>query len=359
MAKPFSYLGIDLSPDSIKLVELTSEKNKPKLVTYGYTESKSDILKGDFITNKNLTAVLIKELATRAKVTTYSALTALPISSVFTSIVRLSGLIKRDLDNKDKVRSLLSEEVKKILPRPFEEMVFDFNLIPSEELEKADRNAKLDSVRYLVTASTNEEVKKYVDIFKQSGFTLTNLDIEPFSLVRSLVGNDKSLIMIVDIGENKTALSIVNFGMPVINRSIQVGGAMITKVIADSLNITVSEAENYKLDLGIMMSQERMSNFPKSIEDVLAPIITEIKYLLKLYYEQISSEKILDKIILTGGGSLLGNFLDKYFTNTLDVRTYVGDPWARIVYPEELSPALIGIGPRFSVALGLAMREII
>ncbi|OGY42218.1 MAG: hypothetical protein A2Y67_01735 [Candidatus Buchananbacteria bacterium RBG_13_39_9] len=359
MAKPFSYLGIDLSPDSIKLVELTSEKNKPKLVTYGYTESKSDILKGDFITNKNLTAVLLKELATRAKVTTNSALTALPIASVFTSIVRLSGLIKRDLDNKDKVRSLLSEEVKKILPRPFEEMVFDFNLIPSEELEKADRNAKLDSVRYLVTASTNEEVKKYVDIFKQSGFTLTNLDIEPFSLVRSLVGNDKSLIMIVDIGENKTALSIVNFGMPVINRSIQVGGAMITKVIADSLNITVSEAENYKLDLGIMMSQERMSNFPKSIEDVLAPIITEIKYLLKLYYEQISSEKILDKIILTGGGSLLGNFLDKYFTNTLDVRTYVGDPWARIVYPEELSPALIGIGPRFSVALGLAMREII
>jgi type IV pilus assembly protein PilM len=80
--------------------------------------------------------------------------------------------------------------------------------------------------------------------------------------------------------------------------------------------------------------------------------------LLKNYYDQSGREKTLDKIILTGGGALLGGFLDKYLTKVLDIRTYVGDPWARVVYPEELSPVLHEIGPRFSVALGLAMREI-
>ena len=63
--------------------------------------------------------------------------------------------------------------------------------------------------------------------------------------------------------------------------------------------------------------------------------------------------------MLTGGGCLLGNFLDRYLTNTLNLRAYVGDPWARIVYPEELRPVLLEIGPRFAVALGLAMRDII
>jgi len=359
MAKPLSFLGVDLSPDAIKLVELRPEKGKPQLVTYGYTESKSDVLMGDFITNKNITSTLLKEVVNRAKVTTNLALAALPIAAVFSSVIKLSDLVKHDLDNKPKIKSLLAEEVKKILPKPLEEMAFDFNLLPIPELDKADHNAKLENVRFLITASTNEVVNNYVEIFKQAGLHLTNLDIEAFALVRSLIGNDKSLIMVVDIGENRTTLSIVNQAIPILNRSIQIGGATITKAIADSLKITVSEAENYKLDLGIMMTQENMTNFPKPVDDALAPIVTEIKYLLKTYYEQAGRDKILDKVILTGGSSLLGNFLDKYLARILDIRTYVGDPWARVIYPEELRPILQEIGPRFAVALGLAMREII
>ncbi|MFA5188953.1 MAG: type IV pilus assembly protein PilM [Patescibacteria group bacterium] len=359
MAKPLSFLGVDLSPDAIKVVELQPEKGKPQLVTYGYTESKGDVLMGDFISNKNITSTMIKEVANRAKVTTNLALAALPIASVFTTVAKLSNLLKRDLDNKAKIKSLLAEELKKILPRPLEEMAFDFNLLPSEEIKKMGPNDKVEIVRYLITAAANETVKEYVEIFKQSGFELTNLDIEAFALVRSLVGTDQSLIMIVDIGENRTTLSIVNLGIPILNRSIQAGGASVTKAIADSLKITISEAENYKLDLGIMMAQEKMDNFPKPVEDAIAPIVTEIQYLIKNYYDLMGQAKILDKIILTGGSALLGNYLDQYLTKILNIRVYVGDPWARVVYPEELKPILAEIGPRFSVALGLAMREII
>lgn len=359
MAKDISYLGVDLSPDSMKMVELIAENGKPKLVTYGYTEAKSDVMKGDFINNKNLTSTLIKELADRSAVTTNLAAAALPVASVFTSVIKLTGLQKKELDNKSRIKSLLSEELKKISSVPLEEIVFDFNLIPDLEVESASGSTKLPLARFLITASTTESVKNYVDIFKQSSFQLHKLDIEPFALVRSLVGADKSLVMMIDFGENLTSLSIVNLSMPIVNKTINYGGSTITKAISDSLNIPISEAENYKLDLGIMMQQENMENFPRPIEDALAPLVTEIKYLLKTYYEQIGQEKVLDKIILTGGGALLGNYLDKYLTNTLNIRTYVGDPWARIIYPEELKPVLMEIGPRFSVALGLAMREIV
>lgn len=359
MAKPSSFLGVDLSPDAIKIVELRPEKGKPQLVTYGYTESKGDVLMGDFISNKNITSTMIKEVANRAKVTTNLALAALPPALIFTTVIKLSGLIKKDLDNKMKIKSLLAEELKKILPRPVEEMAYDFNLVPSEDIKKATPNDKIEIAKFLITAAANETVKEYVEIFKQAGFNLTNLDIEPFALVRSLVGTDQSLIMLVDIGENRTSLSIVNLGIPVINRGIQVGGAAITRSIADNLKITIAEAENYKLDLGIMMAQENMEVYPKPVVDALEPIVTEIKYLLKTYYDSMGTEKNLDKIILTGGTALLGNLLDKYLTKFLNMRVYVGDPWARIVYPEELRPVLQEIGPRFSVAIGLAMREII
>jgi hypothetical protein len=42
----------------------------------------------------------------------------------------------------------------------------------------------------------------------------------------------------------------------------------------------------------------------------------------------------------------------------LNINVYIGDPWARIITPEELRPLLDEIGPRLSVAVGLAMREI-
>jgi len=358
-SKSNSFLGVDLSPDAIKVVELKPERGKPQLVTYGYTEAKGDVLKGDFINNKNITSTLLKEVSNQAKTTTNQVLAALPTSLVFSSVIKLQGLLKRDLENRQKIKALLSEELKKILPRPLEEMNFDFNLIKTEEIERTPASEKVEIARYLITAATNEVVNEYSQIFKQAGFQLTSLDIESFALVRSLIGNDKSLVMIVDIGENRTNLSIVNLTIPVLSRSIAVGGSAVTKSISDNLSITISEAETYKKDLAIMMEQEKLEEYPKPVEIAISPIITEIKYMLRTYYEQMGREKSLDKIVLTGGGSLLGNNLDKYLSQNLNIRTYVGDPWARIIYPEELKPVLHEIGPRFAVAIGLAMRGII
>jgi len=49
----------------------------------------------------------------------------------------------------------------------------------------------------------------------------------------------------------------------------------------------------------------------------------------------------------------LGNHLSDKF----NIRSFVGSPWARIIYPENLQPVLDEIGPRFAPAIGLAMRN--
>jgi hypothetical protein len=41
------------------------------------------------------------------------------------------------------------------------------------------------------------------------------------------------------------------------------------------------------------------------------------------------------------------------------MKVVIGDPWSRVIFPVELKPALDEIGPRFAVAIGLAMREIV
>ena len=48
----------------------------------------------------------------------------------------------------------------------------------------------------------------------------------------------------------------------------------------------------------------------------------------------------------------------EYLTREVDIKAFVGDPWARVIYPEDLKPVLNEVGPKIAVAVGLAIRNI-
>ena len=370
-----SYLGVDVDSNSVKIVELKNEAGRPRLVTYGFLDREIDKVEGkDNTDSKNETAKLIKQVAKQAQVTTTKAITALPAYSVFSSILNLPGMTKKDL------ASAVKWEAKKVIPLPIEDMILDWKILEDfngEQLVDQKENNGFDGngndefkrkgflkikskapkkyTKILLTAAPKDLVKRYIDIFKVSGLNLLSLDTESFALIRSLVGNDKSALMIVDIGSVVTNISVVVNSIPILNRSIDVGGLTITKAIANSLNVSLSRAEQFKYDIGMSPDRKGQGSVPKTIEQTLIPIVDELRYSINLYKNQ--GQKNIEKVILTGGSSLLLN-LPEYLSNLLGLRIFLGDPWARVIYPEELKPVLDEIGPRFSVAIGLAMRDI-
>jgi type IV pilus assembly protein PilM len=179
------------------------------------------------------------------------------------------------------------------------------------------------------------------------------LETETFSLIRSLIGNDKSTIMILELGTSTTDISIVKSGIPIINRSIDLGGLSITKAISENLNIGLSRADQFKYDMGISSQNSDDNVVPKTIMKSIDPIINEIKHLLSLY-ETKNQDKV-EKIILSGGSALLPN-LNNYLSGILNLNVVIGDPWSRVSYPLELEHLLKELGPRMAVAVGLAMR---
>ncbi|NUM25536.1 MAG: pilus assembly protein PilM [Candidatus Buchananbacteria bacterium] len=373
-----SYLGVDVDTNSIKIVELKNEGGRPRLVTYGFIDREIDKSEnkegGD---SKNETSKLIKQVYSQAQVTTTKAVTSLPAYSVFSSILNLPGMAKKDL------ATAVKWEAKKVIPLPIEEMILDWKIledfdgdqVTDAKNQNGNGSDNLDSVgelrtkgflkiksttpkkytKILLTAAPKDLVKRYIDIFKGSGLNLLSLDTESFALIRSLVGNDKSALMVVDIGSVVTNISVVVNSIPILNRSIDVGGLTITKAIANSLNVSLSRAEQFKYDIGMSPDRKGQGSVPKTIEQTLTPIIDELRYSLNLYKNQ--GQKNIEKIVLTGGSSLLLN-LPEYLSSSLGLRVFLGDPWARVIYPEELKPVLDEIGPRFSVAIGLAMRDI-
>jgi len=185
---------------------------------------------------------------------------------------------------------------------------------------------------------------------------LVGLETESFALERALVGNDKNPIMVIDIGGKATSIIIYVNGVPLLNRSIDVGGFAVTKSMTGSMGLTEEQTEQFKKDMSYSLSIENLDDLPKHVSYTINSIINEIKYILNIYQSQNNNK--ISKIILSGGSSFLMNF-DSYIQKTFNIKSYIGDPWARVIHPVEIDTMLKQLGPRMAVPIGLAMREIL
>ncbi len=348
-----SFLGIDLGASSVKIVELRNDGGRPKLVTYGFAEQRTDVVRGDSAELQQRIVVALRTILKKSHVTSRRVVAALPSFAVFTSIISLPEMSKKDLF------SAVRWEAKKFVPMPLEEMVLDWRLLQQPAPQSTPETKSLKgpkNMKVLLTAAPKNLVRRYIEVFRASELQIVSLETEAFALQRSLIGAERVPIMIVDIGAVATDVSVIVDGIPLINRSIDVGGDTLTKAISNSLNIDLERAEQFKRDFGISAPQQGGNQIPRTIEFVISSIVNEIRYVMNLFRAQ--EDRPVEKLVLAGGSAFLPN-LPEYLSKLLNMKVIIGDPWARVIYPVELKVALDEIGPRFAVAIGLAMREIV
>ncbi len=361
-----TYIGVDIGASGLKVVELANEKGRAKLMTYGYTERlPGQSMISPFDDPKGTGEMLLK-LCKKAGVKSNKVMAALPLTSVFSAIVSVPRM-----KHEKEMQPLVDAQVGKLTPLPLSEMVtystyidgFDKKVPkdPKGPDEPKDKDAKpSDHVRVLVTGAAKSLVQKYIEIFRFAKLELQAIDTESFAFVRSLIGKDKSPIAVLDIGSTRTSITIVEKGIPVLNRSVSLGGTAVTKRIMDQMHVSEVQAEQIKLDLGTMAGSSAggVGGLPSVLEAVMQPMLNEIKYAFQLYAGmELTEYKKVEKIVLTGGSSHLPKVIE-FLKESLNLNVYRGDPWARVVFPEDMRPALDEIGPRMSVSIGLAMREI-
>ncbi|MEK7073437.1 MAG: type IV pilus assembly protein PilM [Patescibacteria group bacterium] len=342
-----SYLGIDIGAGSIKVVELMNEKGRAKLLTYGFAEHPVAKVGESLLDKPEEAAALVKEICKRAKTSTVKVVSGLPVSSVFSSVVTVPVATGKALS------AVVELQAKKLIPMPLEEMILETTPMPdvSGDAKKANYS------RLLLTGAAKTLVKKYIDVFKMSGLQLLSLETEAFALIRSLIGRDRANVMIIDMGAMRTNIVVVQSGIPFLSRSLNLGGLALSRAMAETMRVPLSQAEQMKIDAQAVAEIMPDVGLPKMFDSALTMLLNEIRYSSNLYAGQNETPRQIEKIILTGGAALFPRLADAIGA-TIGIKTYVGDPWARVVYPLDLRPVLDQIGARFSVAVGLAMRDI-
>ncbi len=346
------FLGIDFGTSAIKIVELVYKKQKAHLSNYGWVDLS--------YASNNKRGEELKLLSFDDRLKAYLQNILLKMNpkaeAAYVSMPSYAGLITLlefpDM-RMEEIEKAIHFEAHKYIPTSLKEVVLGWEIVG----KKDDSNILVKKgtprkIQVLMVAAPKKEVSRYENIVQSTKMKIKALELEIFSLVRSLVGDDLGTFLIIDIGARASNLLLVEKGVIKINRNIDIGGNEITKTIPESLNVSLTRAESFKKEDKDLLNSRESSIIMPSLEF----IANEAKRIINAYKET-NKEGIIDSVILSGGTAKLKGMAE-YFTKVLGIQSIIGNPWSKITVDEEIFPITQRIGTSFSVAIGLALRGI-
>ncbi len=355
------FIGIDIGTSGIKMVELKIDGNKPVLTNYAWAHVEGLVRDNDLKAAyfETILPEYLKKMIKESRMTSANVCFSIPAFGGLITLIEFPKMDRNDLDQ------AVRFEAHKYIPIALEEVVLSWDIINNQDSiksliaqnavagavdNKVEKN-NAERMQVLLVAAPKNKVVRYERLAGEIGLPLKTIEIESFSLVRSLIGNDQGNFIIVDIGARVCNIILVEKGIIKANRNIDAGGKDITKTIAKSMNIDAERADRLKVSGKNFLDSESNVSFP-----IVDLIIGEIARVLSSYYKD-ESKTALDGIILSGGTAALSG-LDEYFFKALNVKTIVGNPLSRVEYDKRLEPRVREIGGQFSVAIGLALSGV-
>lgn len=336
-------LGLDIGSHTIKLIELASDGNKFGLMAAGSIPTPPGALTSAVPTDTQAMADVIKKLFKETGTKTRNVQIALPESKVFTRVIEVPALSQREL------ASAIKWEAEQYIPLPLEQVNLDFTVLRDA---KGTGTGKME---VLLVAAPKTLLERYLSILELADLSPVGAETEVIATSRALarsLTNVKS-VLIVSMGAQTTDLAIERDGILAFTRSLSAGGDAITRALAQGLDFSFPQAEEYKRTYGLQ--QDKLEGkIVVAVKPIMDTIINEIRRALAFYQEKYKDEHI-QAVVLTGGTARLPGMVI-YLATTLGVEVQLANPWVGITRDTRFN-VLTTEGPNFCVAVGLALRH--
>src|SRR3989338_2678221 len=352
-----SVVGIDIGSSAVKIVELRKKGGRAVLSTYGALAlgPYANVSVGQVTKLPNeKVAEALRDILREANATTKTCSFAIPLSASLLSLIEMPVLDQKQLPQ------MVPIEARKYIPVPMSDVTLDWRIIPKTEREVTsspdDPVAKIQKAKLvdiLLVVIQNAVLNNYREIVRLTGLDVSFFEIEAFSTIRAVMNRETMPVMIFDMGAGATKLYIVEMGIVRTSHTINRGSQDITAALAQSLGINVAEAEKLKRDNGLIT--EGKTGTAEAAAIILGYIFAEVNRVLISY--QRKSGKVGRRVILTGGGSTLKGILP-FAQENLESEVELADPFAKVDAPAFLQGVLKDAGPQFTVALGIALRQL-
>ncbi len=345
------FLGVDIGTSSIKAVEVMYENQKTYLTNYGSVTLRNASI--DAFSAPSLSKA-ISALLGEMQVKANRVYVSLPSSNGLVALLEFPPMTGKELEQ------AIQFEAHKYIPADIEDVALSWEIVHHSEqkqslglsLKKESKEEKKEPLEVLLVAALKNDVALLSSHFSKAQYEIHAIELESFSLARSLTTSESNDVLIVDIGHSICNFALVSKGVVRMSRNIDVGGKGITDTIADSMNVSPVKAESLKKGKEDLFNKKEMSITFASLDVVLGEANRMITS-----YEKKHGEKKVQKIILSGGTSSMVGLAD-FFQKKAERSTEKGNPWKNLVYEEQFTPFIQEMGNSFSVSIGLALRGV-
>jgi len=341
-----NFVGLDLGSYEFKAVELSkTKKGQRELVTYSSAPAPPHFLTSDSEVDLAAYSKALEKFYSDAGFSTRNVIAALPESQVFTRVISVPKMSDKEL------KAAMNWEAEQYIPIPLEEVSLDYQII-------GDTAEAVDKMDVLLVAAPLTLTKKYLRIISGAKLDTVGLETETLATARALVGLDSSspTTLVVSIGAATTDISIVSGGFIRFTRSISTGGEAFARAVSQELGFEIGRAREYMRSYGLEESQLE-GKVMKAIKPIFDVVVSEIKRSIA-YYRAHRKSDIIKRVVVSGGAANLPGIL-VYLAAVLNLEVQVADPWEGLIIPEKFSrEELEDVGPRFAVAVGLALKDV-
>jgi type IV pilus assembly protein PilM len=370
-----SSIGLDIGTRAVRAVEMRGGQ----VVRFGRVLMPAGAVDHGEVQNPAAVAGAIQTLWKRLKITGKGVHIGMANRRVVVRVIDLPAMSEADLDGAIRLQA------QDHIPIPLHEAVMDYEI-----LEQVESAAGHPLQRVLVVAAERSSVDPLLAAVQEARLEPLTLELNAYPLVRSLGDGSGRAEAIVDIGAGVTTVVIHNAGHIRFTRILpNFGGDDFTAAVAEGLNVPAEQAESMKRQASGDIAQrvsEGMHDSPlpmtpsffenpslpdeaatavvtevsqrtvaELIEPVLQRFVSEVRGSVDFYTSQPKAAPV-GRVVLTGGGSLLGGLHDA-LARELGLQTDVGRPFSRVALGKmNVSNDQSNVAERYlSVAVGLAL----
>jgi type IV pilus assembly protein PilM len=341
-------LGLDITPSSIKLIELTLSGGQYTVDAYAAEATPQNAMNEKAIVDADAVGEAIARAVRRAGVRTKEVAVAISGDAAITKVIQMP----RNLNDAD-LEAQVEMQADQYIPFPMDEVAYDFEVLGGSEKDT-------ESMDVLLVASRSENVEQRRAAVAAAGLTARIVDVEAFALENACRlmthqmpdgGIDRS-VAVVDFGASTTTFSVLRNLKVVYTRDFAFGGQQLTEEVMRTYGLSLEEAGRAKKEGGLP------ANYQTEVLDPFIDDMTQqISRSLQFYLASGSGREQPEKILICGGCANIPGAAE-VVQSRIGVEAEKGDPLGQMkISSRARAQAVQRDATALLTACGLALRS--
>src|SRR3989339_838283 len=281
-------VGLDISDHTIEVAELKKSGNNIRLSNLGRVQLDKGVVVNGRIRNKTKLSETLKNVLKSTQpnaVKSVDFVFGLSESCVFTHIFKIKNT-KEEMFEQE-----ILKEIKNTIPIEAKRLLYDYRIFQPYNYNvfntsNAEKKKGDEDIFVRLVAVEKNIIFEWNDFFKENGLNIEIFDIESLATFRGMFDDfPENPVCIVDIGANKTKISIFTlFGLEY-SFLLSIAGNDFTDIVSKYFKIDFEKAEKIKQEKGFVY-EKKDKKLENEIKEKFKEIINQLKLNLD-YFEAI------------------------------------------------------------------------